>query len=117
MTEHGKQRSIFEPTGQELADAGMQQALDNANIDWKIEMHHCIEQLCSLLGVGATFTADDVNKMMEERPVTTHTKNAAGGIFRKKASEGFIVHVGYTKSTRPIAHAGVIGVWKILKTS
>ncbi len=106
-------------SGEQLKEEGIQRAMDNSNKAWKDFASMCVRAICLERGVGGKFTADDINKLLDETEtkvqISTHNNSAMGGIFKTMCSKGWIEHSGYTKSRRPASHARIIGVWKVLK--
>ena len=83
---------MSDKTGQQLADEGIQKALDNANEEWKEAARSAVRILCRKRGVDGMFSADAVNAIIAKTTASTHTKKAMGGIFKTMCSEGWIEH-------------------------
>jgi hypothetical protein len=96
--------------GQELADAGMNQAEAAAPADWKRAAILTIRQLATR---PDPFTVDDVIAAVGLPNLPkVNTNNAVGALIRAASARRIIIRVGYTKATRESSHARMVALWQ-----
>jgi len=97
---------ITTPTGEELAQAGMTQVLDNELDAWKTVVLRHVEAL----PVGFRFTPEWI---VNRAGMPPKHPNSMGAMLRHLAGVGLIKWTGEVrKSQRPDRHAGIVRVWE-----
>ena len=97
----------MQPTGKELAEAGMARALDAAKEEWATEAMAAIKR-CGLR--YPDFTADEFR---EEFRLNEHRPAAIGAVFRKASQGKLIEPTGqYRASKIPSTHSRPQKVWR-----
>lgn len=97
-------------TGEQLRDRGIANVLDADNA-----VHRGVRELIErtldrLIDQGSPFTADDVHALLPE-DAQPHSSNLLPAAFRTYRVAGLITQVGWSTSTRPTRHAGVVRMW------
>ena len=99
-----------EPTGDELRDQGVSDCLsaDNAiHRGHRPLVEHALDELITL---GLPFTSDDVREYLGPN-FQPHSANLLPSVIQNYAATRRIIATGWTRSTRPSRHGGVVRVW------
>lgn len=99
-----------EPTGEQLRDQGIADVLDADDAVHRGAREHIARALEELIGRGRPFTSDDVHELLPE-DVQPHSPNLLPAVVRAFRGAKRIEQVGWSTSTRPTRHAGVIRQW------
>lgn len=96
--------------GRKGRDAGMQEAVEAANENWRQVAHDALDDL---IAEGTEFSADDVwDRIAVLDPgAQTHNNSALGGIFMGAVKQNRIQRVRYEASRRKSRHAGTVAVY------
>lgn len=98
-------------SGEHLRDEGTARVDANEDDAWKAAVDVAIERLAHECRAGTreTFTAEDVRDLAGDPP---NHANAMGARFLRAVKAGTIVGVGWTRSSRPAAHACRLQLYK-----
>lgn len=94
--------------GQILADLGMDQAVNAADLDWLRCAKQAVWALCE---AGVPFSSDRVWALLDERGVRTGEPRALGAVFRAAQRAGYLRPDGWEVTARPQAHGRGVRVW------
>lgn len=114
----GKQLDLFldaGPTGEQLRDAGMAQAIDHADAVTPGWSMIAFDFLQSYMKEHDEFMAEDV-RVASEGVVPKPPVNCAwGGVFARASKAGLITHLRFQNVKNPKAHATPRSVWSVVK--
>lgn len=109
-----EQLNIFEPTGADIRDAGMQQAIDHADeVDdkWSERAYHYLATFVNYH--REPFMAEDFRAYCEKYKLPDPPSlRAFGGIIARAAKAGLIRRVGFKNVTNARAHCTPAAVWQ-----
>lgn len=108
-----EQLTMFKPpTGQELAEKGIKQAVTNANRKHDGWSQKAFELLrIYLLTKNTPFLCEDFRAWCEGKLPNPPSKRAFGGIIQRAAKEGVIKRVAYQSVSNPKAHCAMASAW------
>lgn len=115
------QPDLFDaPTGEELRDAGIQQAIDHAEEvepGWKDQAYEHLERYINdylpRLRLDE-FMAEEARLWSHEQGLSRPpTARAWGGVFLKASKRGLIQKIGTRTVKNPAAHCANAAVWKV----
>jgi hypothetical protein len=107
------QLNLFEKTGQQLRDEGMQKAEDNANQKTPEWSWYAYKFLLSFIRNHNTFMVEEVRESAKGIIPEPPSKRAWGGIVVRAAKNGFIERAGYGKVKNPKAHCTPATLWRV----
>jgi len=112
FSQSAKDSNIADSTGSDLADEGIQAAMDNANEKWKADV---LEILRYLSITHREFNADDLARIMKTDGVPNTHPNAIGGLFREANKRNWCKKTDkYVKSKVPKKHSRILLIWESL---
>lgn len=105
-----------EPTGEELKQAGIAQAVQHADVvveSWSEKAHKLfIEYIKNV----EQFKTEDARVYAEEKGLEIPpTKRAWGAIVLKLARQGYIKRIGIVTVDNPKAHKGFTALWGVVE--
>jgi len=100
------------PTGEQLRDAGMKQAVDHADQVHERWSDKAYAFLLAYLRSGMEFMAEDVRAASEGIVPEPPSKRAWGSIIRRAAKAGLIRKIGCCHVKNPGAHMANANRWK-----
>lgn len=103
--------SPHEPTGEQLRDEGVTAALDADRAPHRDLRAEIARVLDTFVAAGEPFTADDVRDALPDDVQQRAAPNLLSATFSHYARSGRIASVGWTTSSRPSRHQGVIRRW------
>ena len=109
-----EQLNLFEPTGADLRDEGMQQAIDHADDEsdkWSERAYHYLVTFVHYH--REPFMAEDFREYCEKYKLQQppHLR-AYGGIIARAAKSGLIKRVGFKNVSNPKCHCTPAAVWE-----
>lgn len=95
------------------AQAGINQALDNANNKIPAWSEQALDHLIAFLNnYPFPFQAEEVRKFAADRGLPNPPVNRAwGGVMLGAARKGIIKKIGFQQTTNKVAHGSLAGVW------
>ncbi len=91
-------------TGEDLKQEGMDRVYEAEPTPWKDKAWEYVRDLEPGTQINADQLCDAIGR--PERP------NSVGAFFYSMAVAGYLKRVDFTRSKRPIAHAGLLSVWE-----
>lgn len=102
-------------TGKELAETGMNLALQNAETKKPGWQKNAFRLLIDFIGTRKKFMCEDFRAFCAENGLSIPPSNRAfGGIILKAAKAGMIKRVGYGQVKNPKAHSANAAVWETI---
>jgi hypothetical protein len=102
---------MSEETGEGLRDEGVQAVIAADEAPHRGYRAVIEKVLSDLIDAGEPFTADHVNRALDDETRTHASPYLVPALFRTAAQSGRIKVVGYAISERPRRHSGVLRVW------
>src|ERR1051325_1706482 len=97
-------------TGEDLRDAGIQQAVDHLQRVKAEYVDSCLYEI-ERLSKGATLTSEDLRELAGDPP--TGCENSVAGILKRAQGRGLIVNTGQERpAKRSSVHAKRLCIWR-----
>lgn len=103
-----------EPTGEELRDIGIAQAVGHAESKHEGWADAAFSFLLSYMREHHEFMGEDVRNASYGHVPEAPSNRAWGGIMRRAAKEGLIYRIGFQSVKNPKAHCAPCSVWKVV---
>lgn len=115
MSGPGEQTKLFEPSGEELRNHGIQQSVDHANEKEENWSDMAFEHFKKYAQYHLTFMTEDVREYANGLgfPIPP-SKRAWGAVVLRAKKEKIIKHAGFGQVKNPKAHRANASIWKSL---